>query len=189
LKARTAVFLLLLVGGVAYLAGSSLGYYLSERKKADYKSARAERTASIVGSHVQLGVGDTLSDRVFETLDAAPVKLSDVISGRTYVVAVLPTCETCITEMAAIAQAPSRGGVTGRFVFVSSANPRLLADLRDSLQLNNQFLYDHKGRFLEPFGIDIYPMSFVIDRDRRIKEIILGRLLPEEIEAAIAGTK
>jgi len=188
-KVKKALILPAIVGVAAYFAGNALGTYLSERKKSDYLTIRAERTAGVVGSHLQLGIGDTLPDALLEDLSSQSVRLSKVLAEKTYLVAVLPTCETCLEEMSAIARVQAEKKATGPFVFVSSANPRLLADLRDSLHLDNQFLYDHKGKFLEPFGIDIFPMFFVVGENRRIEEVVLGELLPEEIEAAIGGTK
>jgi uncharacterized protein YneF (UPF0154 family) len=189
MKLRTGIILIILAGGIAYLAGSSLGGFLSKKKTADYLTSREQGTENILKEHVQFGVGDILPDYAFETLDFDTITFSECISDNSILVAVHPSCKTCIEEMSLISTIQSEHDTVGPFIFISSENPRIVQDLRDSLQLGNLFLYDHKGKFLSHFGIDVYPMVLKIDSNRQITEVILGSLLPEEIEEVLKGNK
>ncbi|MEW5995307.1 MAG: redoxin family protein, partial [Candidatus Zixiibacteriota bacterium] len=169
----------------AYIAGHSLGNYFSNKKTSQFLAERDRRTQSVLQSHIQLAVGNTLPEHAFETLEFDTVRLSTCLSENTILVAVHPDCQTCVDEMAAISRMQAENDRIGPFVFISSANPRILAELRDSLQLGNCFLYDHRKRFLSRFGIDTYPLFVTVDSNRRIKDIVLGSLLLEEIEEAL----
>ena len=185
MKLWTGVILIILAGGLAYFAGNSLGDFLSKKKTADFLTNREQKTENILKEHVQLGVGDTLPDYAFETLDFDTVTFSECLSDNSILVAVHPSCKTCIEELSLISTIQIEHDKVGPFIFISSANPRLVQDLRDSLQLGNLFLYDHRGKFLSHFGIDIYPMVLKIDSNRQITEVILGSLLPEEIKEVL----
>lgn len=187
MKLKKGIILIVLAGILAYFAGNSLGGFLSKKKTADFLASREQKTEDILKEHVQLGAGDTIPDYSFETLDFDTVTFSECLSDNSILVAVHPTCKTCIEEMSLISAIQAEHNTNGPFIFISSANPRLVQDLRDSLQLSNLFLYDHRGKFLSHFGIDIYPMVLKIDSNRQITEVILGSLLPEEIKEVLQG--
>ena len=80
MKLWTGVILIILAGGLAYFAGNSLGDFLSKKKTADFLTNREQKTENILKEHVQLGVGDTLPDYAFETLDFDTVTFSECLS-------------------------------------------------------------------------------------------------------------
>ena len=185
MRYKMGIITIIIAGGLAYLTGHLLGDILSKRKIASFLNQRKQRTENILKEHVQFGIGDTIPDYVFETLDYDTISFSKCLKDNTVLVAIHPGCETCVEEMSMISTLQLEYNETGPFVFISSANPRLLKDIRDSLKLDNLFLYDHKGKFLSHFGIDIYPMVLWVDDNKQITEIILGSLLPDEIEDAL----
>ena len=42
-----------------------------------------------------------------------------------------------------------------------------------------------RGAFLSQFGIDIYPMCLTVSRTRELEDILVGSLLPSEIETVL----
>ncbi len=209
MKHLRSLGLVVVVGLVAYFAGSILGGYLVEREEESFKARRDALTEVAAAKHVQLGAGDTIPDIALETLEGDTVTLwtaiaqinehgavtratgSNAANGaafeRIYLVAVHPQCGTCVEEMAEIARFEAEHRTLGPFIFVSAANPRECQDVRDSLGLENTFLYDHRGRFLYSFGLDIYPLVLSIDQDHVVRDLILGTLLPSEIAGATSN--
>jgi len=174
-----------IVVSFAFVAGQSLGDYFNKKQEDQYAARRSDQTERLLIDHIQLGAGDTLPDQAFETLVFDTVRLSEVLSDRSVLVAVLPGCGSCLEEMGNIAEIQAARDLVGPFVFVSSGNPRELAAIRDSLGLANPFLYDHRGAFLSQFGIDIYPMCLTVSRTRELEDILIGSLLPSEIETVL----
>jgi len=174
-----------IVVSFAFVAGQSLGDYFNKKQEDQSASRRSDQTERLLIDHIQLGAGDTLPDQAFETLVFDTVRLSEVLSDRSVLVAVLPGCGSCLEEMGTIAEIQAARDLVGPFVFVSSGNPRELAAIRDSLGLANPFLYDHRGAFLSQFGIDIYPMCLTVSRTRELEDILIGSLLPSEIETVL----
>jgi len=189
MKLYTVVVACLAAGATAYVGGKSVGEFLSDKHSHALIRERAERSVAVARSHFRLAVGDTPPNTAFESLEATPISLHAMLiqagGNPVYIVAIQPTCESCLEEMARIAESQTRFDRIGPFVFVSSGNPRLLSDLRDSLKLQNQFVYDHRRRFLSEFDIDVYPTTFVVGLDSRIVDIRVGDLLPFEIDSIV----
>jgi len=178
-----------IVVGFAFVAGQSLGDYFNSKNQDQTIARRTDMTERLLVDHIQVAVGDTLLDQAFETLTFDTVSLSDILSERSVLVAVLPGCGSCLEEMGTIAEIQTARDLVGPFVFVSSGNPRELAAIRDSLGLTNPFLYDHRGAFLSQFGIEIYPMCLTVSRTGELEDILIGSLLPSEIETVLNNTE
>lgn len=185
MRLATTAVIVTIVGLVAWAGGSAIGNYVSERKKAGFKERRAEQTQQALDQHFDLKIGDYLPDRLLETLTGDTVSLASLLTDESYLVAVHPNCKTCLEEMAEIARLQREHNALGPFVFVSSANPRELAEIRDSLGLQNPILYDHRGKLLSQFNLTAFPCFLKLDSQRRVTDFVLGTLLPEEIEAAL----
>jgi len=183
------ISVVVIVVSFAFVAGQSLGDYFNTKQEDQYTARRTDMTERLLVDHIQLGASDTLPDQAFETLVFDTVRLSEILSDRSVLVAVLPGCGSCLEEMGTIAEMQAERDLVGPFVFISSGNPRELAAIRDSLGLTNPFLYDHRGAFLSQFGIDIYPMCLTVSRTRELEDILVGSLLPSEIETILNNTQ
>ncbi len=181
--------LVIVVGVAAYFGGNFLGEYLLAREEISFKAKRAAVAEAATVEHIHLGVGDTLPAIPLQTLDGREVRLDSLVQGAFYLASVHPSCGTCVDEMAEIAYRQDRRKKLGSFVFITAANPREMEDVRDSLGLENPFLYDHRGRLLYQFGLDIFPLFLLIDEHRCIRELVLGSLLSSEIEEAITESE
>lgn len=179
------VILVIGIGTAAYLAGATLGRILSTQKANAYLGRRSVSTAAASEGHIRIEIGDTLPNVTLETLDGTLIQLYSVLSGPACLISIHPQCGTCMDELREIARLQKEIGTIGPFIFISACNPRELEDVRDSLGLSNLFLYDHRGQFLYRFGLDVFPLLVRVDEYQCIREVVLGALLPTEIEEAI----
>ncbi|MBD3404379.1 redoxin domain-containing protein [candidate division GN15 bacterium] len=88
------------------------------------------------------GGGDTLADHVFEDLEEQPVRLSDLVVGNMLISVVMPTCESCLDEMLYIRDQIDNPDDYRHLVFITSANPRFMRDIKEETGLTAAFLYD-----------------------------------------------
>lgn len=135
----------------------------------------------------QLSVGDTLLGHTFETLDLKNVALSELIDGTTLISIMDPECHSCLEELATVCSIAGEDFLRERMVLISEANPRLLVEVRDSLDLPSPILYDHRGQWIQHYRVTSLPFNLIVDSDLVIGQIIATQVTGDEVRMMSTG--
>lgn len=184
-RAALAIALALLAGGTFGWLGSQAWKQYNNYKT---KSTRIETTRAILDRMRTIEIGMTLDDHIFENLDESSIVLSDLVAADSVLICIIqPQCEACEFEIQDIDAHLRETGGASHFIFVSSANPRLLRDLSAECGSDMQFLYDHRGQWLAKYDIYMFPFNIIVDSNLVVRDIVVGGISPEEI-ALIGGS-
>lgn len=173
---------------LALLAGSITGLLLSKAwnsiNQRSKLRARTSDTAALLKNMQTISIGMRLNDGTFEDLDDSAVSLLDIVDeGVTVICIVRPECDACLYDIEEIDKYVRRGALSSRsFVFISSANPRLMADIRDAVESDFQFLYDHRAKWISQYKINNFPFAILVDSSLNVLDVFVGTLLPQDIE-------
>ena len=195
-KIRQAIFYLvaiIVVAFLGYISATQVSAHLNSKKQDEHEQlkekARQEYTESILNSMQTMAIGDTLPDFVFEDLNRQPRRLSDLVNNRTVISFFDPHCENCDEEMIKVRQAVANETEAGYFVFISSANPRLIEEMRGLVGLKSPVLYDHRAEFMRSYDIFTYPFNVIVDENLVIQDIIIDTLDESDLKKIINKNK
>ncbi len=182
-KAKKIVIQLFVFAAVIVLA-VFIGGFIGKQISAHRAELKKEADTKAVLARMQtIKVGDTIPDHELELLDGTRVMLSDFIgAGKTALVFFSPTCHTCFEEIERLVTNVKTPEDFQHFVFISSENPRLLVEVRDSYNLLSPVLYDHRRKFSVQFAIESFPFNIIINNNRQIEHIVVGELGDKDIQ-------
>lgn len=175
------VVAILVTAGVASLLGRWGSEYWLEVTMAEPPVGRDFLSAKAIEKMKNLAIGDTLVNHVFEDMDRNPVSLDSLITGKSVITYVSTMCGACSLQIDQIIKLAEDSSDLKSFIFVSYENPRLLEEDIASLATGIEILYDHRRVYAKRYGVFTFPFNIIVDRDRRITNLISGRLLSEEI--------
>lgn len=176
----------LALGGVGGLLVSSA---INESRSTKIQAKRQRLQSAILLTMQSLKVGDTLLDHTFETLNLKNVALSELIDGTTLISIMDPDCHSCLEELATVSSIAGGDFLRDRLVLISEANPRLLAEVRDSLDLPSPILYDHRGQWIQHYRVTSFPFNLIVDSDLVIRQIVATQLTEEEVTELTAAER
>lgn len=173
----------LALGGVGGLLVSGA---INESRSTEIQAKRQRLQSAILRTMQSLSVGDTLLDHTFETLDLKNVALSELIDGTTLISIMDPECHSCLEELATVSSIAGEDFLRNGLVLISEANPRLLAEIRDSLDLPSPILYDHRGQWIQHYRVTSFPFNLIVSSDLVVRRIIATQVTTEEIRALVS---
>lgn len=146
----------------------------------DNQRKLAQTTRVVVDLMETIDIGDTLPDHVFEDLERNPVRLSDLIKGRTLVTFISPNCPSCEFQIEDFSRALNTDQQKNGYIFISPHNPRYLEELQDKYNLEAPILYDHRSKYWSMLSINTTPFNVQIGQDMILEEIFAGPLSEDE---------
>ena len=174
------IIAIVVVGALGFFSAKQVAAYLHgkevEKALQEKRQYRREFTQGVLKSMNSLQIGDVLPDYQFEDLAHNPLTLSDLTTENTLLVFFDPACESCDDELTAINEAITDSLEYRRFLFISSGDSVMVAEKVESLALRNPLLYDRSGDYFYQLGIFSYPFNVIINKDRVIKDMIVGTL-------------
>jgi hypothetical protein len=174
----------LLAAGLAVILGVASASVIRAYLDNDREFERSRLLAVVSHSPdsiFALGTGDTLTDHVFEDLEEQPVRLSDLVVGNMLISVVMPTCESCLDEMLYIRDQIDNPKDYRHLVFITSANPRFMRDIKEETGLTAAFLYDHRAEYLSRYDVQAYPFNIIIDSNMVVLDIFGGGLTQTDL--------
>jgi len=136
-----------------------------------------------------LGTGSAAPSFIAGTLDGAPV-VFDSLRGRPVIVNFwMTTCEPCIREMPALADA-ARTGVGDELVVIGvnyREGPAVVVSFIESLETELDFpiALDADGSIANKYGVVVFPTTYFIDGDGVIQYRRFGELHQEHLEVGL----
>lgn len=176
---------ILLTVACAIMLGVGASGLWAELRRSEYMQNRELKTESLLQQMHDLRVGDKLPDHIFEDLGRNPVRLTEVIDGRSVITFILPDCPACSEQIEELQGVVKSRSDIRHFVFLSSSNPRLLEDEWNEIGGNLTVLYDHKSVYQSMFGVFSFPFNIVINEKGVIEQLISGNMLSEEFAEII----
>jgi hypothetical protein len=173
----TGVFLI-----ACLAAGILAGRIINSKVLEGRQSATRKNIAEDVLQNGPIQIGSMLSDATLEDLDRNTVVLSQAIRDTSVIIFVHPGCDACKLELAHLKSLKLSDECYGKFIWITSYNPRHLEDLRDSIDVPVQFLYDHRQAWSGAYNIRDFPFVLVIDQELRVLWVVIGGLTEDEIQ-------
>lgn len=131
---------------------------------------------AFAGSDLKPWTGGPTPQLILRDLSGQPVKLAD-FKGKVVVVNFWATwCAPCIEEMPSLERLREKLSLAGLEVLAvnyQEAQPRIEAFLKKR-PLKLTILRDHDGSARNAWGVRVFPTSFVIDTDQRIRYTVTG---------------
>lgn len=180
---KVAFLILAALGGVA--VGLGVRELALEQSREDAAVLRNRLLSEIDTKGTVPKVGDTLPDHYFESLSGDTIRLGDLVKGASLLLVIAPSCDECIEEIIGVDRLAQSQYQASRFIFVSSANPRILSDVRNKFGSHLTFLYDHLAVWRQRHHIDLIPFGLKIDTKLVVTEVIAGQLGDERIKRFI----
>lgn len=146
-RVSTFTGIIVLTIAVAYVLGVQAGSFINERKRAERRAKGVEHTRSILDRMQTIEVGDRLPDVPMEDIDGYPHLLSELVQGQALITYTQTSCDACLMELERIAELCRNPSDYRRFIFVSTANPLHLMELRSNFGLESDFLFDEERVF------------------------------------------
>lgn len=178
----------LLAAGLAVVLGvasaTMIRAYLDNARQSERSRLRSAVSHS-PNSISALRTGDTLSDHVFEDLNEQPVRLSDLVIGNMLISVVMPTCESCLDEMLYFRDQIEKPDDYHHLVFITSANPRFMRNIKEETGMAATFLYDHRAEHLSGYFVEAYPLNIIIDSNMVVLEVFGGGLTQTDLEKVL----
>ncbi len=140
-------------------------------------------------ARLDLGTGSAAPTFIAGTLDGAPV-VFDSLRGRPVIVNFwMTTCEPCIREMPALADA-ARTGVDDELVVIGvnfREGPAVVVNFIESLETELDFpiAFDADGSIADKYEIVVFPTTYFIDGDGVIQYRRFGELRQEHLEVGL----
>lgn len=180
---------LVLVSVAVVAFGLAVGGAIRKYMTTD-RDAERKRLKGLAGMYVEhdtrpLQVGDTLADHVFEDLKEQPVRLSDLVVGNMLISVVMPMCESCLDEMLYIREQIDNPDDYRHLVFITSANPRFMRDIKQETSMPAAFLYDHRAAYLSRYDVNAYPFNIIIDSNRVVLDVFGCGLTQSDLEKVL----
>ncbi len=167
------------------LVGGAIRKYVTPDRQAEREKLRhlaATNNDRVAGP---LEIGDTLADHVFEDLKEQPVRLSDLVVGNMLICIVMPVCESCLDEMLYIRDQIDNPVDYRHLVFITSANPRFMRDIKEETGMTATFLYDHRADYLSRYLVEAYPLNIIIDSNIVVLDVFGGGLTQTDLEKVL----
>jgi hypothetical protein len=168
--------------GLGGLVALELRAHQAAVLEAQRKAEQGTQTALVLDKMQTIQVGDTLRDFTFADLSGQPIRLSEHVTGLTWIAIIEPSCETCVLNVRRIKSVLPDSLATHRVVFISGSNPRDMQDLRNSVGIGSLFLYDHKRQWSNGYKFNAFPFHMLVDRGLQIREIVIGDLSEDQIK-------
>ena len=131
---------------------------------------------ALAGSDLKPWTGGQTPRLALRDLAGQPVQLSD-FKGKVVLVNFWATwCAPCIEEMPSMQRLRDKLGVAG-FEVLAVNYQEGAARINDFLKkrpLNLNILRDHDGSVRTGWGVRVFPTSFVVDSDQRIRYTVTG---------------
>lgn len=178
-------FLWVAVVVLGLVVGGAIRQYVTPDRQAEREKLR--HLAATNNDHVvgPLEIGVTLADHVFEDLNEQPVRLSDLVVGNMLISVVMPTCESCLDEMLYIRDQIEKPDDYRHLVFITSANPRFMRDIKEETGMAATFLYDHRAEYLSQYDVNAYPLNIIIDSNMVVLDVFGGGLTQTDLEKVL----
>ncbi|MBD3403568.1 hypothetical protein GF420_11780 [candidate division GN15 bacterium] len=93
----------------------------------------------------------------------------------------MPTCESCLDEMLYIRDQIDNPEDYRHLVFITSANPRFMRDIKEETGLTAAFLYDHRAEYLSRYDVQAFPFNIIIDSSMVVLDIFGGGLTQTDL--------
>ena len=185
LFAAAAVAVIVAAYGIGKVAAS----YSNDDAKRLYVSARAYATDELVARMNTIVVGGQIPDHTFHLLNGDTIQLSHLLSTRTLLIFLDPTCPTCLGQAEMVVRVAQTGDERRHFLFVTKADETQVRQLQSQLGINCRILRDANGVFHDALNVHSSPFSVLVDTNRVIERIVLGKLLEEEITQMASSGK
>lgn len=169
-----------LVIGLAYGVGTLASRYFNNDSQRLYLSARRYATVDMLSRMNSVSVGDQLSDHTFRLVDGDSVRLSRIVTARSLIFFLDPTCPLCLGQAEMIARLARTESETRRFFFVTMADQDQCEQLQNALG-GCLILRDIDGSFHGRLKVHSSPFSILVNGQLRIDDIVSGELLEHEI--------
>lgn len=179
------LFAFVAVVALGLVFGGAIRKYVTPDRQAERERLRhlaATNNDRVVGP---LEIGVTLDDHTFEDLNEQPVRLSDLVVGNMLICIVMPVCESCLDEMLYIRDQIDKPEDYRHLVFITSANPRFMRDIKMETGMPATFLYDHRAAYLSHYGVDTYPFNIIIDSNMIVLDVFGGGLTQADLEKVL----
>jgi peroxiredoxin len=165
---------------LAYALGVKAANFIDKRKALQMRAEMTKGVLEKMGTG--LGVGVPLPDGEFEDLTGAKVRLSDLACGKTLVVYVEPNCGHCVNQMKAMST-QFVGDRRACGIIVSNISIDGLHEFKDKYGIDCLLLSDIDSRYRKALNIMSFPSNFIVDRNLRIQDVVLGELKDDEIKS------
>ncbi len=127
-----------------------------------------------------ISIGLVLPDETFLLSDSQVVLLSQMVTDNKVICFIEPSCEACIAECEAIATLSHKQQT--RFLFISWADPQLMAQMKEKFELASAFLCDVDGRYMRSLAVGTFPFSLSVSRDMRITAVTAATMTKDELQ-------
>ena len=132
--------------------------------------------AAIAGSELKPWTGGLAPQLALRDLAGQPVKLSD-FKGKVVLINFWATwCAPCIEEMPSMQRLRDKLSLAGFEVLAVNYQeaPARINDFLKKRPLKLTILRDHDGSARTGWGVRVFPTSFVIDSEQRIRYTVIG---------------
>ena len=132
--------------------------------------------AAIAGSELKPWTGGPAPQLALRDLAGQPVKLSD-FKGKVVLINFWATwCAPCIEEMPSMQRLRDKLSLAGFEVLAVNYQeaPARINDFLKKRPLKLTILRDHDGSARTGWGVRVFPTSFVIDSEQRIRYTVIG---------------
>ncbi len=170
------VVIVLGLSGIAFWGGT-------EAKRLLGKSPmnRQELTTQVLSMMNSIKIGDTLPDyQFFKTLENETVKLSDLVTGPTWLIFMLPDCDECIEELNALQPVFTDPTKKTKAIFISNAKPLELIDVRQRYTITAAILHDSNAVYTTGINVSAFPFNILVNNKLQIVDMVAGHIDPED---------
>jgi peroxiredoxin len=162
---------------IAYAVGVyAAGVIATARMEASQRQMRANIISNLRDG---IEIGQPLPDTEFISMTGKFVRLSQLVTRRTMIAYISPSCPHCLALIDSIAAVTAGRGETGGFILISSGDPDDLGKLKQDHGLKIPVLRDQAGEYNRiHLGVNSVPFCIVVDGSLIIQDLIPGP--PEE---------
>jgi len=158
---------------IAYVVGVyAAGAVVSAKMEAAQREMR-EQIISRLRDGIE--IGRPLPDAEFIAMTGKFSKLSELVSEKTLIAYISPSCPHCKALVDSIAAVTAGREKTDGFILISSGDPDDLGKLKQEHGLNIPVLWDQAGEYNRVhLGVISVPFCFVVDGSLNIRDLIPG---------------
>ncbi|RLG43708.1 MAG: hypothetical protein DRN81_05985, partial [Thermoproteota archaeon] len=163
--------------------------YLNEQKRGELRAKGVRTTQRILERMGTVNVGDTLGDFILEDIDGNLHRLSELLTQKCVIAFIKPDCEGCLMELETIGRTITDGADHRHFIFISSANPLHMVELRENFGIRCPILFDEGRDVALRLKVQTYPFNFVVNHERVILDVRAGGMSGEDYQEIVAANK
>jgi len=165
----------------AYGIGKVTAGYFNDDAARLYLSARAYATDELVARMNTIVVGGQIPDHAFLLMNGDTVQLSRLLSTRTLLIFLDPTCPMCLGQAEMVTRLAQTAEERRHFLFLTNADEMQTRQVQADLGVTCQILRDADGSFHHALNIHSSPFGVLVNSNRVIERIVTGELLENEI--------